>query len=158
MNKIRTIVLVILIVILLLACTRNSDTDVAQARDALREYFNALYAGDHERVIELYGGSYELLQEWNPAVPVDDHDLLFWYACNVNGLVCLPVKDIISEAFDGEKFTFTVEFLTKSGDVFVLGPCCGASEEDEPSQTQFKFTVRKAGDNYLVEELPVYTP
>ena len=144
--------------IVLAACTRAPAAEVGHARDTLLEYFEALHAGEHQRVVELYGGSYELLQEWNPNVDPEDHELLFWYACNVNGLVCLQIKDIVREDRVGDGFVLTVEFQQNNGELFVLGPCCGASDEGNPSQSQFDFMVRKMEGRYKVLDLPVYTP
>lgn len=48
--------------------------------------------------------------------------------------------------------------VLRDGTLFVQGPCCGATETEEPPQSQFTFTVKKADNRFLVEELPVYVP
>ena len=55
------------------------------------------------------------------------------------------------------EFKFTVEFINDDGTLFVQGPCCG-TEAEEPPQSQFTFTVKKADNRFLVEDLPVYVP
>jgi hypothetical protein len=142
----------------LAACMRAPAADVDHARETLLDYFEALHAGEHQRVVELYGGSYEVLHEWNPTVDPADHELLFWYACNVNGVVCLQIKEIVWEHQDGDDVTLTVEFQHNNGELFVLGPCCEANDEDNPAQSQFDFTMRKVDGRYRVLDLPVYTP
>jgi hypothetical protein len=145
-------------VVVMAACSQASSLEMDMARDTLLEYFEALHSGDHQRVVEIYGGSYEILQDWNPDIAEDDYELLFWYACNVNGAVCLRIKNVVQEIQVGDEYIFTVEFQLNNGDLFVLGPCCGASQEGDAAQTQFDFTVRKMDGQYLVQELPVYSP
>jgi hypothetical protein len=41
----------------------------------------------------------------------------------------------------------------------VRGQCCGASETDMPSQSQFPYTVRTTCQStYYVMDMPVYVP
>ncbi|MEX2029351.1 MAG: hypothetical protein WD906_00040 [Anaerolineales bacterium] len=51
-----------------------------------------------------------------------------------------------------------VEFVTDDGELFVLGPCCGATEAEMPPVWRFPYTVRVVGGEYLVMEMPVYVP
>jgi hypothetical protein len=54
--------------------------------------------------------------------------------------------------------TFTVQLLTRTGERFVLGPCCGETEQSMPPQRAFTFTVRQSDDRYLVLDTPPYMP
>lgn len=118
-----------------------------RARDALRAYFGALYAGRYADAAKLYGGSYELLSGWNPDVDARDHAVLLRSGCQQNGLQCLRLKRIVSEkAVSADEFQFTVEFLTDTGKLFVK----------LAKTSRFTFTVKYAGGAYLVQDLPVY--
>lgn len=118
-----------------------------RARDAMRAYFGALYAGRYADGAKLYGGSYEILSGWNPDVAASDHTTLLQNGCEQNGLQCLRLKRIVSEkAVSANEFQFTVEFLNDAGKLFVkLG-----------KTSRFTFTVKYADGKYLVQELPVY--
>jgi hypothetical protein len=139
------------------AVTPQPDLRVAQA--ALTDYFAHLDEGRYAEAAELYGGSYEALQGWNPGVDPADHATLLENGCTINGLQCLPLKSVLAqEAISDDTYQFMVTFATADGETFVLGPCCGADETEMPPQSEFTFTVVKVGDAYRVQELPVYVP
>ena len=77
----------------------------------------------------------------------------------MNGLKCLSIRTIVcEEEVSPTEFRFTVEFTNYDGSLFVLGPCCGATETEMPPQTQFVYTVKRVEDRFLVQDLPVYVP
>jgi hypothetical protein len=134
-----------------------APTRLDRARDALRAYFGALYAGRYADAARLYGGSYEILAGWNPDVSASDHVALLERGCGQNGLQCLRLKRIVGEtAISASEFHFVVEFLNDDGTTFKLGPCCG--DTSGPTITRFEDTVKKIGAAYLVQDLPVYVP
>lgn len=76
----------------------------------------------------------------------------------MNGLKCLRIGTILrEEEVSPTEFRFAVEFMNDNGTIFERGSCCG-TEEEEPPQTQFCFTVKKVDDSFLVQDLPVYVP
>jgi len=44
------------------------------------------------------------------------------------------------------------------GGVFEVGPCCGATAAEMPTETQFPYTVKKVNNRFLVQRLPLYVP
>jgi hypothetical protein len=133
--------------------------ELEKARDALTSYFSLLQEGRYTEATDYYGGDYEILRGWNPDVDGDDYVTLFTRGCTANGLMCLPVGDIVTEEqVSATEFRFTVEFVNDDGTQFVRGPCCGATEEEMPPQSEFTYTVKKVDDKLLVQELPVYVP
>ena len=125
------------------------------------DYFEHLRAGRYEEASQLYGGSYEVLIDNNPTLDPEDHAALWRNACTSNGFQCLRVRsarlqaDVSSEA----EYRFVVEFSTPDDQLFVRGPCCGASETDMPPQSEFLFAVVRSEDGvYRVQDLPVYVP
>jgi hypothetical protein len=132
-----------------------TPTRLDYARDALRAYVGALYAGRYADAAKLYGGRYETLIGWNPDVAAGDRVKLLERGCEQNGLQCLRLKRIVGEtAISASEFRFTVEFLNGDGTTFGLKPCCGGIAKR--AIIQFDFTVEKVGAAYLVQELPVY--
>jgi len=141
------------------ATATSSQSDLAQAREALLAYFSLLHAGRYAEAVNYYGGSYDLLREWNPALDPNDYAALFEHGCRINGLMCLEVRTIVQEeTVSSNEFKFVVEFTNDDGSPFVRGPCCGASETDMPPQSQFSYTVKKVDGRFLVQGLPVAVP
>lgn len=133
--------------------------DLEQARSALVSFFSALHGGRYTEASMLFGGSYENLTGYNPMVPVDDQAHLLQNACTANGFQCLEIQNIVAaRAVSPTEFAFVVEFQNEDGSLFTRGPCCGASETEQPTQSQWNYTVEKIGDQFLVQELPVYVP
>jgi hypothetical protein len=88
----------------------------------------------------------------------DDYATLFQRGCTSSGLRCLKIRTIVrEEQVSPTEFSFVVEFINDDGTLFARGPCCGTEERETP-QTQFCFTVKKVGDRFLVQDLPVYVP
>ncbi len=134
-------------------------SDLERAREALTTYFSLLHAGHYGEAVHYYGGDYDILRDWNPTVAEDDYVTLFQQGCSINGLRCLRIRTIVrEEQVSPTEFKFTVEFTNDDETLFVRGPCCGATETEEPPQSQFAFTVKKVDSRFLVEDLPVSVP
>ena len=126
--------------------------DLEQARESLFSYLSLLHAGRFAEAVNLYGGSYDILRDWNPAVDPNDYAALFENGCAVNGLKCLDVAGILlKEAVSSHEFKFVVEFINEDGSLFESGP------ETSP-QSQFIYTVMKVDVRFLIQDLPVYVP
>ena len=134
--------------------------DPAQAEETLLAFFSRLHAGKYAEAAGMFGGSYEVLVDYNPILDPRDQAALWQNACTINGFHCLPVKtvELKERIFPGE-FHFLVEFENEDGSLFVLGPCCGSDATQTPPSSQFAYTVLKdAESNFKVLELPVYQP
>jgi hypothetical protein len=98
------------------------------------------------------------MRENNPDIPAEDVAAL-WEATCTRQTLCLWVSRIVEEnQVASDTFEFSVEFVWKDGTLFILGPCCGASEAEMPSKWQFKYTVQKIDGEFLIMEGPVYIP
>jgi len=138
--------------------TPPTPDDLQSAREALIAFSSLLHAQRYSEAIHYYGGTYDILRDWNPDVGEDEYAALFQRGCTSNGLKCLKIRTIVrEEQVSLTEFRFIVEFMNDDGTLFVRGPCCG-TEEQEPPQVQFCFTVNKAEDRFLVRGLPVYVP
>ncbi len=133
--------------------------DPGQARAAARTFYELLHTRRYAEATALYGGSYEVLQGWNPDLDPRDHAALVRAGCERNGLQCLPLHDLVGEeALSPSAFRFTVRFRSPDGGLFIRGPCCGETEESMPSESEFPVRVRRDRDRFLVQDLPVYVP
>lgn len=150
--------LIVLLVVVSTACTADKS-DSEQARQALTSFFEALSQDRYSEAAALYGGSYEVLEGYNPEIDPDDHAALWQNGCQVNGLQCLAVRTAhFNEKTAGGEYIFTVEFSTSDNRLFERGPCCG-EDAATPPQSQFEYRVVQGGDGqFLVLDLPVYVP
>jgi hypothetical protein len=131
---------------------------MTQARTTLTQFYDSLAAGRYAEAAASYGGSYETMIDWNRDVPVDDHIKLIEAACT-RQLRCLPIKQIVSaEQLSSTEWRFLVEFANPDGSAFVRGPCCGASPQDQPLESQFEQRVVQTADGFRVVDLGVYVP
>lgn len=156
-----------LAILLLFGCQAGGgwDTEVdpedkAAAEEALISFFDTLAAGRYTEAQALYGGSYEVLAAWNPDVAPGDFATLWRDGCAINGLVCLEVRSAESDGLTvTEDYLFNVEFSTREGELFVLGPCCGVTETEQPPVSVFPIRIAKGEDGaFRVIDLPPYRP
>lgn len=123
-------------------------------------YFSAFNQGDFARAVELYGGSYEMLEANNPAIGPEDRPALLEAACRYNGYRCdLSLREVVRVEQEREgAYRFTLQFNTADGQLFELGPCCGADPDEAPPVSQFDYTVELQEGEMRVLDLPVYQP
>ena len=144
---------------LLASCAASLTADTQTAKQTLIAYFDFLSRGEYTAVDALYGGDYEGLASLNPVLNPADHAALWENGCQINGLQCLAVRSTTLKEQQGRVFTFLVEFNNAAGSLFVLGPCCGASETEMPPESIFEFRVIKTvGGHFKVLDLPVFVP
>jgi hypothetical protein len=136
------------------ASSDQTPQELSQAQETLRRYLAALNERRYDEAAQLYGGSYELLTDFNPGLDSSNKPALLKAACTVNGFQCLKagtIKD--GKAVRPAEFTFLVEFVAADGQPYTFYPPPGAAGEP---RTQFTFTVTKLRDTYRVLELPPY--
>jgi hypothetical protein len=138
----------------------HASSETQLALQALTAFFAHLHAGEYEHATGLYGGTYDVMIDHNPEIDPDDRADLFRNACTINGAQCLEIKSVVlDEQPSLSEFKFAVEFKNEDGALFELGPCCGATETEQPPQSVFVYTVVKsATDDYVVMEMPIYIP
>src|SRR5215213_3651451 len=124
--------------------------DLERARNVLVRYFKLLHDGYYDEAVNLYADDYEVLAQWNPDVPANHYGQLFAAACETQ-LRCLEVRRVVrSKAISASQFDFVVEFSNENGTLFKLGPCCGATEKEMPTTTQFAYSVEQSGGELRV--------
>lgn len=132
----------------------------AQARTAVVDIYNSLNQGDYDQAAGLYGGPYDVLQGYNPGIDPGDRAGLLSAGCEFNGLMCLKVLEMtLIHANEPHKFVFDVTFANPDGSLFILGPCCGATEEEMPPVSGFTVHVACEQEGTCqVLDLPPYVP
>ena len=159
---------IIILIIIIWGCVQNPSlngtpkpySDQEHARQTLIRFFDYLHDGSYQEATLLYGGSFDLMIAQNPDLDPTDHPALSRNACTLNGLRCLKVKTArLEKQVSPTEFRFLVEFQNEDGNLFILGPCCGANATDMPPQSVFPYTVTKdAQGNFLLQDVPVYVP
>lgn len=159
--------LVFLFCMLLLVSCRPSvplpPTDIpleSIARNTMMHFFANLNNAEYEDAALSYGGSYEILQGYNPDIDPDDKIALLKASCEFNGLLCMQIMTAAQvNVEDGLTFHYKVSYRGPDNKEFILGPCCGATETEMPPVRYFDVTVRcDQQDACLVMDLPPYVP
>lgn len=129
----------------------------APAVDVLHRYFEAVNAGDHATVVDLYGGDYADMIGFNPTVDPADHVALFTDACAYQYQCQLRIGRILPGRYDAPtSYDFLLELQNPEGDVFILEGCCG--DDSGEIVRLFRFTVSDGGDGLKVMTPPIYVP
>lgn len=130
------------------------------AEAALIDFYALLNQGEYGKAVDLYGGSYEELEYFNPGMDPDDKAGLLAAACEFNGFFCLPVLSVTAiDSGPQVPLLFEVSYANPDGSRFVLGPCCGATEEEMPPMDVFTVRVNcEKEDECQVLDLPPYVP
>ncbi|HAV76656.1 MAG TPA: hypothetical protein DCX53_04800 [Anaerolineae bacterium] len=135
------------------------SSDIDNARTTLVEFLTLLNMEKFSEAVPLYGGEYDQLQVFNPEIDPNNRIALWSWVCGNQLLQCLEVGEVSFMESKTDIFIFQVEFTNPDGSLFVLGPCCGASESEMPPVTQFEFRVKKTpAGKYLVMDTPPYVP
>ena len=130
-----------------LVMSESTSTDMERGREALETFFSLLHDQRYDKAVNYYGGSYDVLRDWNPTVAQDDFATLWRNGCTINGLQCLKIETVVlHEEVSPTEFGFIVEFMNDDGTLFTRGP----------SETQFEYTVKKVDNKFLVQDLPIY--
>ncbi len=168
MNKLCSLLLFVLIIgsSVLVSCTvpdlkpeSQNLPSLETARATMVNFLDLLNQKKYSDAAIIFGGDLDILRSYNPDIDPDDTASLFERACQFNGIQCMQLKTIVSEAqIDDHTFVFTIEYKTNQGDLFILGPCCGATEEEMPPVSQFQMTVAYSNNAYQVMDLPPYVP
>ena len=159
METMKTAAKSLLIIALMLGACTPLANESEQARQTLSDFFDSLNQGSYIQADQFFAGDYQLMTNNNPSIDPDDHQALWSNVCTINGFQCLTVRTATLKETNGDEYIFTVEFNNADGSLFVLGPCCGATETEMPPVSRFEYRVQKMPDGrFVVLDLPVYVP
>lgn len=168
MRIFKYVILMITLSLFLMSCTvqesdllpTNTVNDEELALSVLVQFLQSLHDGQYGKAAQLYGGTYEIMINYNPDIGAGDRAALLQNACTINGFQCLQIKRVsLDKRVSETEFRFRVEFLNADGTLFALEPCCGSGEIDLLPQSVFYFPVVKTSkDSFVVMDMPPYVP
>ena len=97
--KILKSILILMIIGSIAACRPNVSLPPTYipldftARNTMMHFFADLNNAQYEDAALSYGGSYEVLQGYNPDIDPGDKVALLKASCEVNGLQCMQIND-----------------------------------------------------------------
>ena len=102
-----------------------------------------------------------VLVDWDPGWQPDPEDVaaVVEKACT-GGFICLPIRRVVAvERISEIEYEFLVELSQDDGSVFILEPCCGATETEMTPQSEFRYqVVRDPAGQWRVRWAPIYMP
>lgn len=137
--------------------------ELQEAKDTVIIFFDHLHDGEYDKAVELYQpedgmpSSWEEYEAYSESEDKSNHATLLKDFCNLVR-TCHRVNVIDSKKEAEGQYTLTVQFIQDDGEVFVLGPCCGETEETMPSQDKFDYKVKKIDGKFKVTTSPLYRP
>ena len=137
----------------------DANAEVASARALLVGYLEDFANGSYAKVIRYVSdNSWATLKMWNPPIAESDSLSLLEAGCNGNGLQCLHVRTVehCEQVGEGE-CRISVTFFDRNGTLFVRGPCCGSTIEEDPPDSVFTYTVQTSNGRTQLD-LPPYVP
>jgi hypothetical protein len=134
-------------------------SDQALARQALVRFFTFLHYERYGEAAALYGGSYDDLPVVREDLPPTAEDKALVWESECALLQCLLVSQVVEETqVSPDEFVFLVEFMNEDGSLFVLGPCCGATQAEMPPVWQWPYTAKRIDGQFKVMAPPVFVP
>jgi hypothetical protein len=125
--------------------TANPDKN---PQDILEEYTQAIATQNTEKLVELYGGSYEGLKNFSPESDQDDKQKLF-----DNYLKLLPkisLNEIVEKTeVSKDEYKFVITFKQEDGTLY-------QTQEFDKITDKFTFTVKRVNNELKVMETPPY--
>lgn len=134
-------------------------SDLTIARWTLLSFFTFLRDGRYGEAAALYGGSYEDHPVVRDDLPPTSEDKALVWESECALLQCLLISRVVEETqVSPDEYLFVIEFMNEDGSLFVLGPCCGATEAEMPKVWQWLYSVKRVGGQFKVMGVPVYVP
>jgi len=157
------ILLILLIVGLSTECiignTDYSQDEIDEAKTVVCRFYGLLSEGSYTAASKLFAGDYRFHISCSSDVDPSNHEALWRAACGRCGLQCLEIREIeYKSSLLDAGMRFEVKYSTQDGELFIMWPCCGESEEESPPDSLFHVDVRKYESGYLVETIPVFIP
>ena len=124
-----------------------------QAGETLVSFFELLNLKNYQKAVDLFGGGYGIVINWNPEVDPNDAEELLSRGCEFNSFECfLRLNRIVNaEQVSPLEYHFTVEFLNPDGSIHQRRGMDGMMI------TQFLFrVVRDCSGKFLVVDWPFY--
>jgi hypothetical protein len=156
----KTIGMIIIFFIIFTGCAKQELVDEAIiAQHTLINFFNNLNEWKFTEALKYFTINKETrenLDIYNPDGEIKHINIIENY-CQAT-LTCLPVIIVWTTKIDDNEYRYQVQFQKQDGSIFILGPCCGATEEEMPTKDTFEYTVKKINGTFKVITPPLYIP
>ncbi len=145
----------------------TTDKELQAAKETLINFFNYLHDGQYNKAVLLFEPWEEGIgmhrSSWEGILSVlpteernDKGKALGAYYRTVGVPIRAKVLDIKKVA-DNE-FKLKIQFLEDDGSIYVYKLCCGATEKEMQSETEFDYFVHKIDGVYKVRTPPLFRP
>ena len=144
------------------AKTISKQDESTNAEEALVSFFTYLSNQDYKKALTLFelddpANSWEGFASFSLEEDRSDKAKVLKNYCEATG-TCLKAKVIETQKGTNDTYDLVVQFLNTDSSIFILGPCCGATKEEMPSQDKFNFKVKKINNIFKVTTAPIYRP
>ena len=150
----------LLSILLLSACQITPKSrDISTPDKALITFFDHLTEENYTAASSLFAWSDPQARQGVRvfSAPEDEDGAMVLKRYCQSTATCLKAEVLkVNEVQNG--WELTTQFHHPDGSLFVLGPCCGATEEEMPPQDIFTFLVRSMDGELKVATPPVYVP
>lgn len=146
-----------------------SDNDINKAEDTLINFFNYLHDGKYDKAVSLFEpweegigmhkSSWEGILSFSPQNKRNGEGKAIGLR-KIYQSVGVPIKVKIlgvEKVADGN-YKLRVNFIKDDGEIYIYGPCCGATEKKMPSQSEFDYFVQRVNGVYKVRTPPLFRP
>jgi hypothetical protein len=140
----------------------STKDESIKAAEALVSFFMYLSNQNFEKALTLFelddsANSWAGLESFSLPEDRNDKVKVLKSYCKATE-TCLEAKVIETKQETNDSYNLVVQFKNTDGSTFILGPCCGATEEEMPSKDKFDFKVKKFNNEFKVTTAPVYSP
>ena len=142
--------------VFLVGCSNNNEANLDQMsseenlQHTLEQYIQAIANQDTEKLVELYGGSYQAFMNLSPNTDPDDKQKLFDQYLEL--IPNISLKEILEQtevSEDEHKFLLTLKH--EDGTLF-------QTREFDTITDKFTYTVKRVDGRLMVMEVPPYQP
>lgn len=147
----------------------NDDRELQKAREALVNFFNYLHDGQYDKAVPLFepwdkgigtqNSSWEGILSFVPREKRNEKGKAIGLGKLYQSVgVPIRVKILNAEKVADDEYNFKVIFIKDDGSSYIYGPCCGATEKQMPSQSEFDYFVKRIKGVYKVRTPPLFRP
>lgn len=133
-------------------------SDEETVKETLISFFDNLKNGEFEKALAIFElDDWQVIDTFSPPEERDNKAKVLENYCKAVG-TCLKANVLEIKKEKSGEYNLVVQFEREDGSIFVLGPCCGETEETMPPQDKFDFKVKKIDGVFKVLTPPVYVP
>ncbi|UQZ32741.1 hypothetical protein C2I18_03715 [Paenibacillus sp. PK3_47] len=140
----------------LVGCSSNNEANSDKmspdenVQQTLEQYMQAIANKDAEKLVELYGGSYQGLMNLSPETDPEDEQKIFNQYLEL--IPNISLKEILDQTeVSKDEYKFVITLQHEDGTLF-------QAQESDIITDKFTYTVKRVDGKLKVMELPPYQP